>query len=249
MKKLLFLLLLVLPILVKAQTADTIVAEARQSEQQMKEADALAKYKQALQLQPDNLDALVAASILCSREGVREKKKDQKEAYFKLAKVYADGALKQYPQSAQANYAMAMADFQAAQISGAKEKVAYLKDVKKYTDLAITLDSSFGQAYYLAGKWNMDIANASTFEKAAARMLFGGMPQASLDEALQDFLKCRHLDPHFIANYYELAQAWHQKGKDEQAIAVLKDGLAHRNILQDDAGIKADCRELLESLN
>lgn len=231
-----------------AQSVDEMVDQAKQLEKQMKEADALARYKEILKVQPDQLAALVEASELSSREGNRRKEKEEKARYFSEAKSYAEEALKLAPNDPGANYAMSVAMGRMALISGAKEKVAASRDVKRYAELAIKFNPNHAQAYHVLGKWNYEVANLSFLEKNAAKALFGGMPDGSLQQAIDNYEKCRRLDPSFILNYYELARAYKKNDQETQAMEVLKKAVTLRNIYQDDTAIKADCKKMLEEM-
>lgn len=232
----------------KAQSVSDMVQEARQLEKQMKETEALEKDKDILKIQPDELEALNQASQLSARIGNRQKSKEDKITYFNQAKSYAQEALKVSPNSAESNLSMAIAMGRMALIAGAKDKVAASKEVKKYAELAIKFNPNLAQGYHVLGKWNYEVANLNAFERGAAKMLFGGLPDGSLDNAISNYEKCRQLDPAFLLNYYELARAYKENDEQEKAIEVLKKALTLRSIVQDDAGIKADCKKMLEDL-
>ena len=233
---------------IQAQSVSEMVDEARQLEKQMKEAEALQKDKDILKIQPTNLDALNQASQLSSRVGNRQKDKNDKISYFNQAKSYAQEALKVDPNSAESNLSMAIAMGRMALVSGAKDKVAASKDVKKYAELTIKLDPKNAQGYHVLGKWNYEVANLNAFERGAAKMLFGGLPDGSLENAIANYEKARQLDPSFILNYYELAKAYKENDQQEKAMEVLRKALTLRNITQDDASIKADCKKMLDDL-
>jgi tetratricopeptide (TPR) repeat protein len=231
-----------------AQTVDEMIDEAKQLEKQMKEVEALDKYKEVLKIKPDQLSALTAASELCSREGNRQKSKEDKSRYFNDAKSYAASALAQDANNADANYAMSVAMGRIALISGAKDKVAASKEVQKYAQLALKFNPNYAKAFHVLGKWNYEVANLSAFEKTAAKVLFGGVPEGTLQEAINNYEKCRKLEPSFILNYYDLAKAYKQDEQQEKTIEVLKKAISLRSIYQDDASIKADCKKMLEGL-
>ena len=230
------------------QTADEMIEQAKQLEKQMKETAALSVYKDVLKIQPENIPALTGASELCSREGYRQKDKDEKVKDYEEAKAYAEQAVKLAPENADANYVMAVAMGRQAMIAGAKDKVAASKEVKRYAELALKFNPSYAKAYYVLGKWNYDMANLNAFEKTAAKMLFGGLPEGSLEGAITNYEKCRKLDPSIISNYLELAKAYKEHDEQDKSIEVLKKALTLRNIYQDDAGIKAECKKMLDDM-
>lgn len=231
-----------------AQTAEEMVDQAMQLEKQMKDAAALSLYKDALKVQPDNLAALTGASEVSAREGNRTTDKEEKGRFYTDAKAYAEQALKLAPENADANYVMALAIGRIALASGAKEKVTASREVKRYAELAIKFNPQHAKAYYLLGKWNYEVANMNTLEKAAAKMLFGGMPEASLQEAIANYEKCRRFDPSYLTNYPELAKAYKENDELEKSIEVLRKAVTLRPIYQDDLNIKSTCKKMLEDL-
>jgi tetratricopeptide (TPR) repeat protein len=231
-----------------AQTADELVDQAKQQEKQMKDAAALSAYKDALKVQPDNVAALTGASEVSAREGFRIADKEEKSRNYNEAKNYAEQALKLAPENADANYVMAVALGRIALSSGAKEKVAASKEVKRYTELAIKFNPKYAKAFNLLGKWNYEVANMNTLEKAAAKMLFGGMPEATLQDAIANYEKCRKLDPSYLPNYMDLAKAYKDNDELEKTIEVLRKAVTLRPIYQDDLNIKSACKKMLEEL-
>ena len=233
---------------VQAQSVDELVAQAQQLEKQMKEVEALNKYKEVLQVSPGHVVAQSQASLICSREGQRQKEKAGKQEYFNEAKIFAYEALKVEPENPVANYAMALALNHIALISGAKEKVAAFKEVKKYADLALKFNPEYGEAYHLLGRWNYELSNLGAIEKAAAKVLFGGVPPGSIEAAIADYEKCRQLKPSYILNYYDLAKVYRENNQETQAFEVLNKVMKLRPIYQDDPGIKAECKKMLEDM-
>ncbi|WP_343690542.1 hypothetical protein [Chitinophaga sp.] len=230
------------------QTTDEMIDQAKTLEKQMKEAAALSLYKDVLKIQPDNLPSLIMASELCSRQGYRATDKEERLKNYNDSKMYAEQAVKLAPENADANYVMAVAMGRQALIAGAKEKVTAAKEVKRYADLAIRFNPNYAKAYLVLGKWNIEMVNLSTLEKTAAKLLFGGLPEGSLQEAINNYEKCRKLDPSILLNYLELAKAYKQNDEQDKCIDVLKKAMGLRNVFQDDTGIKAECKKMLDEM-
>lgn len=247
-KALFFAALLLFSGISYAQTADELIEQARQQEKQSKESAALSTYKEVLKIQPDNLNALTGASELSSREGTRQAEKADKTKYYADAANYAQQALKQAPENADANYVMAVELSRQAQILGTKDKMTAYKDLKRYAELAIKFNAGYARAYYLLGFWNYEIANLNTLEKGAAKVLFGGLPEAGLEDAITNFEKCRKLEPSYLPNYLALAKAYKQHDEQDKAIEVLRKAVSLRNIYQDDVAVKAECKKMLEDM-
>jgi tetratricopeptide (TPR) repeat protein len=245
MLRLLTLLLIGFPCLLFSQDINQLLKEAQQQESLMHENEAFLKYAQLVRLDPANLTALWKCSELCSRIGARQDSKEKMKTYFLAAKNYASAALSVNTSSSEANCAMAFALGRISKVSTTKERVILARDVKFYVDKAIRLDPSNFRAYHILGRWNYDVSDLNMAERSFARLFYGKLPNASLDDAVSDFEKSRSLYPGFILNYYELARSYHRMGEDKKAVAYLRTLLTMKDVIYDDARVKVIARQLL----
>ena len=74
------------------------------------------------------------------------------------------------------------------------------------------------------------------------------MPPGSIEAAIADYEKCRKLKPSYILNYYDLAKVYRENNQETQAFEVLNKVMRLRPIYQDDPGIKAECKKMLEDM-
>ena len=245
MLRLLTLLLIGLPCLLFSQDISQLLKEAQQQESLLHESEAFLKYAQVLKKDPANLVALWKCSELSSRIGARQPNKEKMTPYFFAAKNYASAALSVNSNSSEANCAMAFALGRISKVSTTKERIVLARDVKFYVDKAIRLDPSNFRAYHILGRWNYDVSDLNVAERSFARMFYGKIPNASLDDAIADFEKSRSLNPGFILNYYELARSYHRIGEDKKAIAYLRILLGLPDLIYDDTRVKVIARQLL----
>jgi tetratricopeptide (TPR) repeat protein len=140
---------------------------------------------------------------------------------------------------------MAFALGRVSGISGTKERVELAKDVKRYAETAIRLDKDNFRAWHILGRWNYEVSNLNLAEKSFARLFYGRIPTATLDDAIFDFEKSRILNPAFLLNYLELARCYHRKDDDKKAIANLRTLLSMPNSMYDDIRAKTIARKLL----
>jgi tetratricopeptide (TPR) repeat protein len=225
-----------------------LTKEAEKLESSFREYDALQKYKEILRHQPINLNALCRASDLCSRIGHREPDKAKKTDYFKAAKTYAEVAIKVNPKSAEANFVMSVAMGRMAMISSGKEKVQYVNEIRKYAENTLKYDPNSFKAYHVLGKWNYEVSNLSAVERGLAKLLFGGLPKASLQDAIRYYEKSKSLESSFALNYLELAKAYHRNHQDDKAKELLRKLETIPNKIEDDTRIKKEGKELLKEL-
>lgn len=242
------LLFIVLAGALRAQDVQYLIKQGSELEKAMKDEEALLKYLEALKLAPNDLRSLCKASELYSILGNRQQDKKKKMDYFKAAKTYASSALAQSSSDADANYAMAVAMGRMALISSGKEKVQNVRDIKKYCDAALLANPGHFRALHVLGKWHLEVTTLNFAEKAALKVIYGGLPPASLAQAIANFEKARTIDPGFVLNYLELAKAYKENGQSDKAIEVLNRMAKLPPKTADDPSYKAEGKKMLESL-
>ena len=240
--------LLAISFLANAQDVNYLLAEGAQLEKEMKDAEALKKYQEALQLSPTDIKALAKASEMNTVIGNRLTDKKSRQEYFDAATTFAQTALKVNDQDAEANYVMALALYRSSVNSGLKERMDAVKDIRKYLDRSLATDSGYFRSLHLLGKWNADVTGYSVPEKAALKVAFGGLPSTSYASAIELMEKCRRKNPNYLINYLDLAKAYKSNGQSDKAIEILNRLIKLPPRTADDNGYKADGKKLLESL-
>ncbi len=249
MKYLLLILLLSIFSALSAQDVQILLKEATNLEKTQKEDQAFEKYKQVLVAEPANLLALTKSSELSSSIGGRVEDKKAKLAFFKSAADYADKALGINSNSAEANYARAVAASKLSTVETEnKTLVQDVKDTRKFIDRALSIDPDHGKANYVLGKWHYDISTTSWAKKAAFKVLFGGMGDASLDSAYKYMEKSRRLEPYYVQNYLDLAKAYKGDYKPAKAIEVLNLLVKLPVRTADDVALKVEGKQLLAEM-
>lgn len=230
-----------------AQDIDGLFQKAERSEKDLKETEALATYKEILGLQPENVKALCKVAELTARIGNRQKDVKQKITAFTEARQYAEKAIRTKP-DAEGNYVMADIAARMTTVTSGKEKAAQLRDFKNYTDTALIMNPGYAKTIYLQGKWNYEVATLSASEKAAVKLLFGGVPRASVMDAIKSYEKARSLEPLLLVNYLDLAKAYVKNHQTDKAIEVLNRLVKLPPKTGDDEAYKAEGKALLASL-
>ncbi|MEO7960667.1 MAG: hypothetical protein ABIR19_03915 [Ginsengibacter sp.] len=250
MKYLLSLISILIQFLVSAQNVTAVVSQAQQLENNMNDEAAVAKYKQAVILQPSNIYALCKASELSSRIASRYKENpDRQSLFFADAKDYAAKALKVDPQNSEANFVMAMVMGREAISAGGKDKIMAVKDVKHYADLAVKYDPKNFKAWYILGKWYYEVSSLNYIERTAVKVFFGSLPNATISDAINCFERAKSISPSFVLNYLSLAKAYKKKDEEDKAKENLSVMVALPDQTQDDARLKSEGRSLLKKWN
>lgn len=245
---LVFLFSLLFYFQVAGQDVNLLIKEGDRLEAAPNEKAALAKYKEALKLQPVNLYALNKCSELCSRIGKRQADKKMVEDYYTAAKTYAETALRINPNNAESNCVMAIALGRSSLNKSGHEKINSAKEIKKYVDASIKNDPKNFKAWHVLGRWNYEISTLNIFERAAVKLLFGGLPSASISQAIFAFERSKAISNGFILNYYEMAKAYRENDQTDKAIAAINIMLLLPNQTEDDPVIKESGRRLLKEL-
>ena len=247
MKFLFFITLIFLPFFNSvAQDVKNLANEGARLEAIPDETAAFHKYREILKIQPLDINALNKCSELCSRIGKRQTISKVRDDYYSAAKTYASIALKINPANSEANCVMAMVLGRSSLAKTGKEKIANAKEVKKYVDIALKNDPQNYKAWHILARWHYEITNLSLLERTAVKLLYGGIPPASINESIYAFEKARAISPGFILNYYEMARAYRQMDKNEKAIACIRLMLTLPNQTEDDPEIKEQGKKLLD---
>ncbi len=243
-----FILLVCSAAVLSAQDINVLLREAEKLEAALNEKGALEKFQQAVRLNPANIQALNKCSELCSRVGNRETSQKARFDYYQAAQTFASIALRIDPNNSGANCVMAIALGRVSLEKSGKEKVKAAKEIKKYADLAIKYDPLNAKAWHVIGRWHYEVSNLSFVEKAAVKIMFGGMPKSSFKEAVAAFEKAKNLSPYFVSNYMELAKAYKKTGEKAKAKAAINAMLLLPNASEDDEATKTNAKKLLKEL-
>jgi tetratricopeptide (TPR) repeat protein len=239
------LLLLAVPVLSAAQDIVALQKEAERLEPLNDEA-AFKKYQEILKIQPVNINALCKSSELCSSIGHRQAVKATKIDYFKTARHYAEIALRLNPNSSEANFVMAIAMGRMALISSGREKIEAVNDIRKYAELSIKANPANYKPYHILGRWHYEVSDLSGIERTAAKIFYGGLPPATLKEAIVYYEKSMSLNPDATVNYTELAKCYERNHQKAKAIEMLNKLMAMPDKTQDDLRVKEEGKKLLK---
>ncbi|XP_069545986.1 regulator of microtubule dynamics protein 2 [Brachyistius frenatus] len=89
---------------------------------------------------------------------------------------------------------------------------------KDHLDKAIELKPQDPMSYYLLGRWCYAVAQLSWIERKVAATLFGEPPSATVEDALNNFLKVEEIHPAYSKlNYVFLAKCYKDLGQRENA--------------------------------
>ncbi len=89
--------------------------------------------------------------------------------------------------------------------------------MKAEADRTLELDPMEDFAYHVLGRWNYAIATLNPILKLMAKFVYGGLPEASLEEAVKDYQKAIELAPQRVIHHHELARVYVALGEMDAA--------------------------------
>ncbi len=243
----------VIPLLAQENIADSVAYYMALGDSLSAKWDhkgATAAYLKVLKFDPNNYEACWKAGDQYTdlADKLPKKQKDQKEIYFNEAKKLCEKAIKLNPKGYEGHFRLAVALGRLALFRGGKEKIRLSKMVKAEGDTALALNPKADLVYHLIGRWHQNLANLSGMLKFFAKILYGGVPPGSNEQAVAMFKKAIELNPNHIEHYLELARTYKYMGKKELMRAPLEKVLELPAVEEDDPEFKKEAAEMLKKL-
>jgi len=139
-----------------------------------------------------------------------------KEAAQKAVR-YAETAAQLNPREAQAHLALAIAYGKMTGFVDNTTKMKLSRQIRDEATRALELDPGLDLAHQILGRWHYGIATLNPILKLAAKVVYGELPQASMDEAVAHLEKAAALNPKRLSNHHQLAMVYQAIGKPEKA--------------------------------
>lgn len=206
-----------------------VAALLREGEAEAKQGrtkTALAAFRAAEELDAKNVPVLLRLSRTYS-DLVDVTKPPESEQFAHKSLDYAQRAVDLDPKVAKAHLSRAIAYGKLTDFVGNKTKLEYSKIIKEETEKSLALDPTDDFAWYVLGRWHAGVANVSGVLRVLAKVVYGGMPAASNEEALRCLKKAAELAPQRIRHRAELARLYKTMGqpglaaKEWQAVLAL----------------------------
>lgn len=227
----------------------SLMKRGDQLDAQLKTKEALAVYLEAEKLEPNNAELLhrIAKQYGESQNDVSSK--DERRKIGMVALGYAKRAVAAGPGNSMAQLALAISYGRVTPYLDNKTKIAYSKLVKEHADKARGLDPKCSDlVYHVLGAWNYELANLNPVLRTVAQLIYGKLPDASNEAAVENFEKAIELNPRRLANYVELGRTYAAMGKKDEARTSIEKGLGLPNRQRDDPETKERGRAALKKL-
>lgn len=178
---------------------------------------ALATFEQADKLAPNDAGVLVRISEQTSDLIGETKNEKDAQALAQRSLDAAKRATALAPDNAKAHLALSIAYGRMTDFVSNKTKLEYSRFIKSEAERAIALDPREDYAYHVLGRWHYGVATLNPMLKMMARMVYGAMPDASIEESARLLKKAAELAPQRIIHHHELARAYVALGRRDLA--------------------------------
>jgi FimV-like protein len=226
-----------------------LLAEANElAERRFDNHKALARYMEALALEPTNSEILWRISRCYIDIGEHLPTTTDAEKEFQLqmyekALEFANRAIASDPRSSMAYTRRAIAYGRIALFRGVWESIDLVKQTRKDLERALELDPRNSTAYYVMGR-----THARVSEKPKILRWPLGLGWASYEEAVKNYERAIQLRPDFIMYRLDCARAYAELGEFEKAREHLRaiESLPMND--EDDEQFRKEARELWERM-
>ena len=209
-----------------AQAADlsltNLIAQGDLLSQKHDTQAALESYLQAEKLAPTNADIQIKLAVAyCDLMHLTNSKPEQKNL---AAQALACGqrAAADDPGSAKAHVCVSVCYAKNFPWCDNQTKINYSRQIKAEAEKAVALDPKFDLAYHMLGRWNCEVANMNLLLVGLVKVVYGGLPKASNEMAIQNFKKAIELAPNRIIHHLQLAHVYKITGQKKPMLDELK---------------------------
>jgi tetratricopeptide (TPR) repeat protein len=152
------------------------------------------------------------------------------------------------PQSAENVLSLAICHGTLGVYSDTRTKIRYSRLVKEEAEQSLALDPDYDWAHHVLGRWHYEVASLGTATRLVVGLVYGGLPDASVDQAIIHLERAVTLAPENAPHHLELGFAYLAAGRTADARAAFERGLALPSVGKHDETAKTRARSALANL-
>ncbi len=203
----------------QSQDVSALIHKADQLDAQEQTNAAIDTLKQAEKLSPNNPDLLIKLSQAYSGKIDAVKDRAEKLRYANLCMEYAKKAVRVAPDNSDAHLCLSIAYGRMTDFVDNKTKMEYSKVVNSEAEKALDLNPKNDLALLILARWNFDMATLNPILRGIAQALYGQLPPASKEKAIEYFRRAIAAAPQRISYHGAYAEALESMGKPQEAKA------------------------------
>ena len=231
-----------------AADVSQLVQQALAAEARLDSAAALKLFTEADAAQPNDAFILQKIARQYSDLVLDQPDVESKKRYAQTALDFATRAVALRPDDAVNVLSLAICHGKLAVYSDTRTKVQYSRLVKSEAERALALDPRYAWAHHVLGRWHYEVAGLGGASKFFVRLWYGGLPPASLTEAVAHLQRSVELEPDELNHWLELGFARAAAGDARGAREAWTHGLAMPSRGKHDGPAKQRARDALASL-
>jgi len=165
--------------------------------------------------------ALVRKASVEYELGRRSKIARERSAHFQQAEEFAKQAIKANPQGDEGYKWIAIALGAQAEDANVKTQIQLSRSVKENIEKALTIDPNDDISLLVLSRWHYKVASLAPWTRAVVRLVYGGLPHASMEKAEELLLRAIAIKDR-ITHRYSLAKVYHFMGRRDAALQQLR---------------------------
>lgn len=225
-----------------------LLDQALAAEARLDSRRALELFLQANAVKPDDPFILQKIARQYSDLTTEQPTVEAKKRYAQTALDHALRAVALAPDNPVNVLSLAVCHGKLAVYSDTRTKVKYSRFVKEEAERALALDPNYAWAHHILGRWHHEVASLGVTARWAVRLFYGGLPDASPEEAIRHLERAVALEPEELNHHLELGFAYAAAERQSDAETAWRRGLAMPDRGRHDTAAKQRVRDVLANL-
>ncbi len=231
-----------------AQSQDSLMRDALAAEARLDTRGALALFLDADRARPNDAFILQKIARQYSDLVLDAATDAEKRAVLERALDYSRRAEALEPRNPVNVLSVAISHAKLALLGNPVDRVRHSRLVQVYAVRALALDPDYAWAHHVLGRWHNEVATLGATSRTVVKLFLGGLPPASVAEAVAHLERAVALEPGELQHHLELGFAYLTKADVAQARASFARGLAMPSRARIDDPAKARARAALKKL-
>lgn len=145
----------------------------------------------------------------------------ERSAHYRRAEEFARQAIAAEPRGDEGYKWLAIALGAQAEDANVRNQIQLSRGVKENIEKALSLDGGDDISLLVLSRWHYKVASLEPWTRVVVRVVYGGLPQASMEKAEQLLLRAIARRDR-IVHRYSLAKVYYHMGRREAALQQLR---------------------------